>query len=96
MATERVERNLLICAAASSLPFCVEFIREIAVVSSSFDGISDIYISMTELWFYEMGIVTSLPMWLQVIVNRSLRKCVIEEFVKQWERLKSTSSIVHP
>ncbi|RCN50428.1 hypothetical protein ANCCAN_03451 [Ancylostoma caninum] len=91
-----VERNLLICAAASFFPFCIELIRDFAVVWLLFDGTSEVYIFMTELWYFGMEIATTLPMWLQVIVNKSLRKCLFDEFVKKWNRWKSTSSTLVP
>ncbi|EYB89976.1 hypothetical protein Y032_0225g2766 [Ancylostoma ceylanicum] len=89
-----IEHNLLICAATSAFPFFIEFIRAIAGVFSSFNGLSELYVLLTELWFYEIEVVASLPMWLQVIVNKSLRDCLLAEFSKL--RKRSTPSTILP
>ncbi|EYB98790.1 hypothetical protein Y032_0128g1444 [Ancylostoma ceylanicum] len=73
LAVRAVERRLLLCALASSFPFCIEFVRSALGLYFSMDGMTYSYMITTEFWFYEVEVVVSASAWLQLIINRNLR-----------------------
>ncbi|KAL6732324.1 hypothetical protein Aduo_003096 [Ancylostoma duodenale] len=90
----RVEKRLLLCAFASSFPFCIELIRSMLVLSS-FRLKSDLYKHVTELWFYEMEAIVTASVWLQLIINKSVRNLVSKKLLcKKESQLNSTLSAV--
>ncbi|CAJ0595697.1 unnamed protein product [Cylicocyclus nassatus] len=83
-ATQLIEYRILLCAIASSFPFCFEMIRSILVLLS-FRSKNDLYIWVTELWFFEMEIIATASVWLQLIINKSMRQHLFRNLVyKQW------------
>ncbi|EYB84869.1 hypothetical protein Y032_0308g2046 [Ancylostoma ceylanicum] len=74
-----VERRLFLCALASSLPFCVEMVRSITVLITS-KGDRTLYALATDFWFYEMEIVVTSSMWMQLVINKNVRNHFLRTF----------------
>ncbi|KAK6726009.1 hypothetical protein RB195_004370 [Necator americanus] len=68
-----VDRRLLVCALASSLPFCIEFVRSLLILFS-FELKNNLYRSMTEFWHFETEAIATSSVWLQLILNKSQRR----------------------
>ncbi|ETN68605.1 hypothetical protein NECAME_15738 [Necator americanus] len=80
-----VDRRLLVCALASSLPFCIEFVRSLLILFS-FEQKNNLYRSMTEFWHFETEAIATSSVWLQLILNKSVRKLI---FKRQRKRTNS-------
>ncbi|RCN39669.1 hypothetical protein ANCCAN_14411 [Ancylostoma caninum] len=88
-----VERRLLLCALASSFPFCIEFIRSALGLYFSMDGMTCPYMITTEFWFYEVEVVISASAWLQLIINRNLRDLMLKQiFGRHFKGIVANSS----
>lgn len=75
-----IQKRLLLCALWSFIPFCFEFIRSIFCLFSSLRDITPVYLYATQVWFYEMEIITSLSPWLQILLNKNVRVLMFEAF----------------
>ncbi|KAL6732322.1 hypothetical protein Aduo_003095 [Ancylostoma duodenale] len=76
-----VEKRLLLCALASSLPFCVEMVRSIIVLLTvASRGYGTLHECAKEFWFYEMEIVVTSSMWMQLAINRNVRNQLLKTF----------------
>ncbi|EYB98789.1 hypothetical protein Y032_0128g1443 [Ancylostoma ceylanicum] len=50
--------------------------RSIIALYANIYGSVDVYVLVHEIWFYEIEIMASLSMWVQLIVNKNIRSYI--------------------
>ncbi|KAK6023203.1 hypothetical protein OSTOST_11073 [Ostertagia ostertagi] len=74
--TAHAERRLLLCALASSAGFLPNFIGTLFLATAHGEN-SVLARFAIQLWYYENEIMATIPVWLQLVINTSVRRLLL-------------------
>ncbi|EYC11460.1 hypothetical protein Y032_0050g1925 [Ancylostoma ceylanicum] len=86
-----VDRQLFVCALFSALPTVAEFVRSLICGYATIFHNNQLYAMVTEWGLYQVEIMASLPVWLQLLVNVDLRHIAVGMITR-----RKDSSLVPP